>query len=187
MHLQEVMWERAFGLMLWCPEGADAKLCRGAALSCRKLVRGAGDPRLPGTGQARCCCDCVGVAVWHLGFVSLISLFAAVVALCKAHVALWRCLSLHTKHCFFHVCAFPLSFSSIVAYQPAGDNSHTFDVTAMFKSIGIFLGIFSGSFAMGAATGVVTALISFLLIFSKCLHNSFFFCLHPDLVFNDFF
>ncbi|CAI9181167.1 unnamed protein product [Rangifer tarandus platyrhynchus] len=44
--------------------------------------------------------------------------------------------------------------SSIVAYQPAGDNSHTFDVTAMFKSIGIFLGIFSGSFAMGAATGV---------------------------------
>ncbi|NWS99305.1 SL9A6 protein, partial [Mionectes macconnelli] len=54
--------------------------------------------------------------------------------------------------------------SSIVAYQPAGDNSHTFDVTAMFKSIGIFLGIFSGSFAMGAATGVVTALISFLLL-----------------------
>ncbi|KAK7800459.1 hypothetical protein U0070_009049 [Myodes glareolus] len=45
--------------------------------------------------------------------------------------------------------------SSIVAYQPAGDNSHTFDVTAMFKSIGIFLGIFSGSFAMGAATGVL--------------------------------
>ncbi|NXT02006.1 SL9A6 protein, partial [Jacana jacana] len=57
--------------------------------------------------------------------------------------------------------------SSIVAYQPAGDNSHTFDVTAMFKSIGIFLGIFSGSFAMGAATGVVTALISFLLVFPK--------------------
>ncbi|NXT12053.1 SL9A6 protein, partial [Prunella fulvescens] len=54
--------------------------------------------------------------------------------------------------------------SSIVAYQPAGDNSHTFDVTAMFKSIGIFLGIFSGSFAMGAATGVVTALISFSLL-----------------------
>ncbi|KAG5193988.1 hypothetical protein JEQ12_020349 [Ovis aries] len=55
--------------------------------------------------------------------------------------------------------------SSIVAYQPAGDNSHTFDVTAMFKSIGIFLGIFSGSFAMGAATGVVTALISFYYIY----------------------
>ncbi|KAM5146848.1 sodium/hydrogen exchanger 6 [Mantella aurantiaca] len=50
--------------------------------------------------------------------------------------------------------------SSIVAYQPAGDNSHTFDITAMFKSIGIFLGIFSGSFAMGAATGVVTALVT---------------------------
>uniref|UniRef100_A0A7M4EM79 Sodium/hydrogen exchanger n=1 Tax=Crocodylus porosus TaxID=8502 RepID=A0A7M4EM79_CROPO len=40
--------------------------------------------------------------------------------------------------------------SSIVAYQPAGDNSHTFDVMAMLKSIGIFLGIFSGSFAMGS-------------------------------------
>ncbi|GAB1302797.1 Sodium/hydrogen exchanger [Apodemus speciosus] len=52
------------------------------------------------------------------------------------------------------------NWSSIVAYQPAGDNSHTFDVTAMFKSIGIFLGIFSGSFAMGAATGVVTALVT---------------------------
>jgi len=68
-----------------------------------------------------------------------------------------------TKQCFVLVCAFLPSFSSIVAYQPAGDNSHTFDVTAMFKSIGIFLGIFSGSFAMGAATGVVTALISFSL------------------------
>uniref|UniRef100_A0A0D9R5D9 Sodium/hydrogen exchanger n=1 Tax=Chlorocebus sabaeus TaxID=60711 RepID=A0A0D9R5D9_CHLSB len=55
--------------------------------------------------------------------------------------------------------------SSIVAYQPAGDNSHTFDVTAMFKSIGIFLGIFSGSFAMGAATGVVTA--SYVTKFTK--------------------
>ncbi|XP_037678711.1 sodium/hydrogen exchanger 6 [Choloepus didactylus] len=55
--------------------------------------------------------------------------------------------------------AIVLSFS-IVAYQTAGDNSHTFDVTAMFKSIGIFLGIFSGSFAMGAATGVVTALVT---------------------------
>ncbi|NWH71472.1 SL9A6 protein, partial [Piaya cayana] len=50
--------------------------------------------------------------------------------------------------------------SSIVAYQPAGDNSHTFDVTAMFKSIGIFLGIFSGSFAMGAATGVFLSKLS---------------------------
>ncbi|KAG8448293.1 hypothetical protein GDO86_015404 [Hymenochirus boettgeri] len=50
--------------------------------------------------------------------------------------------------------------SSIVAYQPAGDNSHKFDIAAMFKSIGMFLGIFSGSFAMGAATGVVTALVT---------------------------
>ncbi|NXL86904.1 SL9A6 protein, partial [Alectura lathami] len=63
--------------------------------------------------------------------------------------------------------------SSIVAYQPAGDNSHTFDVTAMFKSIGIFLGIFSGSFAMGAATGVVTALISFSFFLSFFFPPSF--------------
>ncbi|XP_077141423.1 sodium/hydrogen exchanger 6 [Ranitomeya variabilis] len=50
--------------------------------------------------------------------------------------------------------------SSIVAYQPAGDNSHTFDITAMFKSVGMFLGVFSGSFAMGAATGLLTALVT---------------------------
>ncbi|XP_072295470.1 sodium/hydrogen exchanger 7 [Eucyclogobius newberryi] len=50
--------------------------------------------------------------------------------------------------------------SSIVAYQPSGANTHTFDLSALFKSIGVFLGIFSGSFVMGAATGVVTALIS---------------------------
>nr|XP_005990418.1 PREDICTED: sodium/hydrogen exchanger 6 isoform X2 [Latimeria chalumnae] len=50
--------------------------------------------------------------------------------------------------------------SSIVAYQPAGDNNHTFDVTAFFKSVGIFLGIFSGSFALGSVTGVVTALVT---------------------------
>ncbi|MGH0186610.1 UNVERIFIED_CONTAM: hypothetical protein FKN15_022111 [Acipenser sinensis] len=55
--------------------------------------------------------------------------------------------------------------SSIVAYQPAGDNNHTFDVSAVFKSFGIFLGIFSGSFALGAATGVMTALISFVTLF----------------------
>ncbi|KAE8584776.1 hypothetical protein XENTR_v10021107 [Xenopus tropicalis] len=54
--------------------------------------------------------------------------------------------------------------SSIVAYQPAGDNSHTFDITAMFKCIGMFLGIFSGSFAMGAATGVFTKLREFPLL-----------------------
>uniref|UniRef100_A0A7N6BBC4 Sodium/hydrogen exchanger n=1 Tax=Anabas testudineus TaxID=64144 RepID=A0A7N6BBC4_ANATE len=46
--------------------------------------------------------------------------------------------------------------SSIVAYQPSGANTHMFDASAFFKSVGIFLGIFSGSFVMGAATGVVT-------------------------------
>lgn len=51
---------------------------------------------------------------------------------------------------------------SIVAYQPSGANTHMFDASAFFKSVGVFLGIFSGSFLMGAATGVVTALISFL-------------------------
>nr|XP_023656647.1 sodium/hydrogen exchanger 7 isoform X2 [Paramormyrops kingsleyae] len=50
--------------------------------------------------------------------------------------------------------------SSIVAYQPIGANSHTFDASAFFKSVGVFLGIFSGSFAMGAVTGVVTALVT---------------------------
>lgn len=51
---------------------------------------------------------------------------------------------------------------SIVAYQPTGDNSHTFEAMAMLNSFGIFLGVFSGSFALGVATGVVTALISFV-------------------------
>ncbi|XP_037118215.1 sodium/hydrogen exchanger 6a isoform X2 [Syngnathus acus] len=50
--------------------------------------------------------------------------------------------------------------SSIVAYQPEGDNSHTFEVVAMFKSFGMFLGVFSGSFALGGAIGVVTALVT---------------------------
>lgn len=50
--------------------------------------------------------------------------------------------------------------SSIVAYQPSGANSHKFDASALFKSIGVFIGIFSGSFLMGAATGVVTALVT---------------------------
>ncbi|XP_057574537.1 sodium/hydrogen exchanger 7 [Hippopotamus amphibius kiboko] len=50
--------------------------------------------------------------------------------------------------------------SSIVAYQPAGLNTHAFDAAAFFKSVGIFLGIFSGSFTMGAVTGVVTALVT---------------------------
>ncbi|KAG9272654.1 sodium/hydrogen exchanger 6 [Astyanax mexicanus] len=50
--------------------------------------------------------------------------------------------------------------SSIVAYQPEGDNSHTFEAMALLKSFGIFLGVFSGSFALGVATGVVTALVT---------------------------
>ncbi|XP_069560216.1 sodium/hydrogen exchanger 7 isoform X3 [Brachyistius frenatus] len=50
--------------------------------------------------------------------------------------------------------------SSIVAYQPSGANTHMFDASAFFKSVGVFLGIFSGSFVMGAATGVVTALVT---------------------------
>ncbi|XP_056894750.1 sodium/hydrogen exchanger 7 isoform X1 [Takifugu flavidus] len=50
--------------------------------------------------------------------------------------------------------------SSIVAYQPRGANTHMFDASAFFTSVGVFLGIFSGSFAMGAVTGVVTALVT---------------------------
>nr|XP_023700154.1 sodium/hydrogen exchanger 6 [Paramormyrops kingsleyae] len=50
--------------------------------------------------------------------------------------------------------------SSIVAYQPTGDNSHTFEAMAMLKSFGVFLGVFSGSFALGLATGVMTALVT---------------------------
>uniref|UniRef100_A0A8C2WWQ7 Sodium/hydrogen exchanger n=1 Tax=Cyclopterus lumpus TaxID=8103 RepID=A0A8C2WWQ7_CYCLU len=45
---------------------------------------------------------------------------------------------------------------SIVAYQPAGDNSHSFEALAMLKSFGVFLGVFSGSFALGVATGFMT-------------------------------
>ncbi|CAK6957237.1 sodium/hydrogen exchanger 6-like [Scomber scombrus] len=50
--------------------------------------------------------------------------------------------------------------SSIVAYQPTGDNSHSFEAMALLKSFGIFLGVFSGSFALGVATGVMTALVT---------------------------
>ncbi|XP_061092005.1 sodium/hydrogen exchanger 6-like isoform X2 [Conger conger] len=50
--------------------------------------------------------------------------------------------------------------SSIVAYQPTGDNTHTFEGMALLKSLGMFLGVFSGSFALGVATGVVTALVT---------------------------
>uniref|UniRef100_A0AAX7TUS8 Sodium/hydrogen exchanger n=1 Tax=Astatotilapia calliptera TaxID=8154 RepID=A0AAX7TUS8_ASTCA len=65
--------------------------------------------------------------------------------------------------------------SSIVAYQPEGDNSHTFEVMAMLKSFGIFLGVFSGSFALGVATGIVTALISFFLRDFQLLETALFF------------
>ncbi|XP_064182314.1 sodium/hydrogen exchanger 6-like [Anguilla rostrata] len=50
--------------------------------------------------------------------------------------------------------------SSIVAYQPTGDNSHTFEGMALLKCLGMFLGVFSGSFALGVATGLVTALVT---------------------------
>ncbi|TMS14092.1 sodium/hydrogen exchanger 6 isoform X1 [Larimichthys crocea] len=52
------------------------------------------------------------------------------------------------------------AFRSIVAYQPAGDNSHSFEAMALLKSFSIFLGVFSGSFALGVATGVMTALVT---------------------------
>uniref|UniRef100_A0A7N6B3X2 Sodium/hydrogen exchanger n=1 Tax=Anabas testudineus TaxID=64144 RepID=A0A7N6B3X2_ANATE len=55
--------------------------------------------------------------------------------------------------------------SSIVAYQPQGDNSHTFEVMALLKSFGIFLGVFSGSFALGVATGVC-----FVKLLDCCLY-----------------
>lgn len=54
---------------------------------------------------------------------------------------------------------------SIGAYQPEGDNQHTYDGSALLKSLGVFLGVFSGSFAMGAATGVMTALVCIYSIF----------------------
>lgn len=65
---------------------------------------------------------------------------------------------------------FCVHISSIVAYQPEGDNSHTFEVMAMLKSFGIFLGVFSGSFALGVATGIVTALISFFRLFGCSIY-----------------
>ncbi|KAM3601752.1 uncharacterized protein V6R79_018317 [Siganus canaliculatus] len=54
--------------------------------------------------------------------------------------------------------------SSIVAYQPTGDNSHSFEAMALLKSFGIFLGVFSGSFALGVVTGVFTKLRDFPLL-----------------------
>lgn len=78
---------------------------------------------------------------------------------------------------FMTLCEYICSFySSIVAYQPEGDNTHTFEAMAMLKSFGIFLGVFSGSFALGGATGVVTALISFngsILYVTYFYYNTF--------------
>ncbi|KAF7701440.1 hypothetical protein HF521_002605 [Silurus meridionalis] len=50
--------------------------------------------------------------------------------------------------------------SSIVAYQPSGESTHSFDGEAMLSSLCTFLGVFSGSFILGAATGIVTALLT---------------------------
>ncbi|XP_046899223.1 sodium/hydrogen exchanger 6-like [Hypomesus transpacificus] len=50
--------------------------------------------------------------------------------------------------------------SSIGAYQPTGDNTHSFQASAMGKSFGVFLVVFSGSLALGVATGVMTALVT---------------------------
>ncbi|KAM9455958.1 sodium/hydrogen exchanger 6b isoform 2-T2 [Clarias gariepinus] len=50
--------------------------------------------------------------------------------------------------------------SSIVAYQPSDENSHSFDGGAMLASLGVFLWVFSGSFVLGSATGILTALLT---------------------------
>ncbi|XP_062869881.1 sodium/hydrogen exchanger 6b [Trichomycterus rosablanca] len=50
--------------------------------------------------------------------------------------------------------------SSISAYQPVGENSHSFDGGAMLASLGVFLWVFSGSFVLGTATGILTALVT---------------------------
>uniref|UniRef100_A0A674PNJ9 Solute carrier family 9 member A6a n=1 Tax=Takifugu rubripes TaxID=31033 RepID=A0A674PNJ9_TAKRU len=54
------------------------------------------------------------------------------------------------------ICYAIATLTHMIAYQPQGDNSHTFEVMALLKSFGMFLGVFSGSFALGVATGVVT-------------------------------
>lgn len=78
-------------------------------------------------------------------------------------VVVWVCLLYLTSPstCLTFFLCKSFRFSSIVAYQPAGDNSHSFEAMALLKSFGVFLGVFSGSLALGVATGVVTALISF--------------------------
>ncbi|XP_072514269.1 sodium/hydrogen exchanger 6b [Salminus brasiliensis] len=50
--------------------------------------------------------------------------------------------------------------SSIVAYQPSGSSSHTFEGGAMLVSLGVFLGVLSGSFILGTVTGFITALVT---------------------------
>ncbi|KAM9788834.1 LOW QUALITY PROTEIN: sodium/hydrogen exchanger 6-like [Neosynchiropus ocellatus] len=70
--------------------------------------------------------------------------------------------------------------SSIVAYQPAGDNSHSFEAMALLKSFGIFLGVFSGSFSLGVATGVMTAFISFYFNeISPAIYSQSLWCFTP--------
>uniref|UniRef100_A0A667YTY1 Sodium/hydrogen exchanger n=1 Tax=Myripristis murdjan TaxID=586833 RepID=A0A667YTY1_9TELE len=51
---------------------------------------------------------------------------------------------------------YALLFGEIPPLPYQTSNTHMFDASAFFKSVGVFLGIFSGSFAMGAVTGVVT-------------------------------
>uniref|UniRef100_A0A8C7ZLD5 Sodium/hydrogen exchanger n=1 Tax=Oryzias sinensis TaxID=183150 RepID=A0A8C7ZLD5_9TELE len=55
--------------------------------------------------------------------------------------------------------------SSIVAYQPQGDNSHTFEAMALLKSFGMFLGVFSGSFALGNVAASVSQVKRIMLDF----------------------
>ena len=50
------------------------------------------------------------------------------------------------------------SVRSISEYSPSNNNS--FEIVAVFKSLGIFIGVFVGSFAIGVFVGLVCALIS---------------------------
>eukprot|EP00117_Sycon_ciliatum_P001592 scpid54116/ scgid7189/ Sodium/hydrogen exchanger 9; Na(+)/H(+) exchanger 9; Solute carrier family 9 member 9 len=49
-------------------------------------------------------------------------------------------------------------FRSISEYSPTNDS--TFEVAAVFKSIGIFIGVFVGSFAIGVVIGLICALFT---------------------------
>lgn len=104
------------GLLVRCSNVRKEQSCAEGGLSCRRPARGEGDPKPPGTGQTRCCCDRGAGCRVTLGFCLPDfsgSVFAAVVALCRAHVAPWRCLSLQTKHCFFSC----LCFSSLFQFN----------------------------------------------------------------------